>query len=269
MVRNPVFAGHFYPGTKEALLKNVALLVGKNTGKEDAIGVISPHAGYIYSGPVAGSVFAAIRPKTKYVILGPNHTGSGAAFGISARDYWRTPLGEVRLDKELARAIKLHAPDTSFDDLSNDEEHSIEVQLPFLQFLNKNFTFVPIVISYADLDIYRRIGRGIASAIKEAGAEKEVVIIASSDMTHYEPHETAKKKDAAVIDAVISLDEARLVRSVSEMSITMCGFAPAAIMITAAKELGAKHGRLIKYQTSGETSGDFSSVVGYAGIVIC
>ncbi|MCX5685892.1 MAG: AmmeMemoRadiSam system protein B, partial [Candidatus Omnitrophica bacterium] len=154
------------------------------------------------------------------------------------------------------------------DELSHAEEHSIEVQLPILQYLNKNFKFVPIVISYADLDVYRQIGKALAKSVKDLNLEKDITIIASSDMTHYEPQDAAKKKDSAAIEAILKLDEKELFEKVSSMGITMCGYGPVLIMIAASKALGAKNAKLVKYATSGDVSGDYSSVVGYAGITI-
>lgn len=268
MIRKPVVAGQFYPGVKAALGKMVESLMSPPAKKIDAIGVVSPHAGYIYSGPVAGAVLGSIKPKAHYVILGPNHTGLGEAFSISKADAWNTPLGDVKIDKKLADAIRKAAPFIKEDDLAHSSEHSIEVQLPFLQSLGNTFEFVPIVISHADLEVYKETGKALAKAIRVLGLEKDVAIIASSDMTHYEEHETAKAKDSKAIEAMIRLDEDELFNRVEDLDITMCGYAPAVIMITAAKALGAKDARLIRYETSGEASGDFSSVVGYAGIVV-
>lgn len=268
MNRNPVVAGQFYSGSKEALAKEVAKLVAKSKAEDDAIGVLSPHAGYIYSGEVAASVLGSIKPKNTYIILGPNHTGLGIPFAISPAKIWKTPLGDVETDERLALEIKKNCDLIKDDELSHTREHSIEVQLPILQYLNKNFKFVPIVISYATLDVYRQIGKALARSVKDLKLEKNITIIASSDMTHYEPQEAAKSKDSAAIEAILKLDEEELFRRISSMGITMCGYGPALIMITASKALGAKKTRLVKYATSGDVSGDYSSVVGYAGITI-
>lgn len=268
MVRESVVAGQFYPESRDALRRAVCKLIDPNAEKEYAIGLISPHAGYVYSGSVAGSVFSAMKPNKRYVILGPNHTGLGEAFGLDKNDFWKTPLGNIKIDRVLADAIMENCGHIKSDSLPHQHEHSIEVQLPFLQVLQKDFKIVPIVVSYADLNIYKEVGKAIAAAIRALKMEKEVTIIASSDMTHYESHEDAKKKDSIAIDAILELDETKLVKKVSEFGITMCGYAPASIMIAAAKELGARRAKLVKYQTSGETSGDYSSVVGYAGLII-
>lgn len=268
MIRKAAVAGHFYPGSQTSLLREVEALIDSKAKKRNAIGVVSPHAGYIYSGSVAGSVLSSVEPRSNYIIMGPNHTGLGERFGLDTSDSWETPLGEVKLNRKLADTIRNNSRHIKDDSLSHAHEHSIEVQIPFLQVLQEKFEIVPIAVSYASLDIYREVGRAIAVAVKELSLEKDVTIIASSDMTHYEPQEQAKKKDTIAIEAVLALDEKRLVEKVTEMDITMCGFAPTAIMIVAAKALGAKTARLVRYQTSGDTSGDYSSVVGYAGILI-
>jgi len=267
-IRNPVVAGQFYPGTKEPLLKMITSMVEKSSVKIEAIGVISPHAGYPYSGPVAGAVLSAIKPKSKYIILGPNHTGLGPAFSLSKAASWKTPLGEVAIDEDLRNKLLSCSGFIEADDVAHMGEHSIEVQLPILQAIQKEFTFVPIVVASDNLDSYKAVGRDIANAIKELGMEKEVSIIASSDMTHYESDESVRTKDKAAIEAILELDSDELFKRIRRMGISMCGYGPTAVMISAAKILGAKKAKLIKYQTSGDTSGDYSSVVGYAGITI-
>jgi len=269
VIRNPAVAGQFYSGSKESLIKEIGkLILDSPEKKEDAIGVISPHAGYLYSGYVAGLTLSSIKPKPIYVIMGPNHTGLGSPFSLSTSDLWATPLDNVTVNKTLAENILKNCSQISEDEFAHVQEHSIEVQLPILQVLQENFTIVPIVISPGTIDQYRKIGQAIAKSIKELKLEKDITIIASSDMTHYESQDSAKEKDSRAIDAILKLDEEALVERTLQFDITMCGCAPAAIMIAAAKLLGAKEAKLIKYQTSGDTSGDYSSVVGYAGIVI-
>jgi len=268
MIRQPAVAGQFYSSLEKTLLEEVTALIDKKSVKERAIGVVSPHAGYIYSGRVAGSVLASIEPRPIYIIMGPNHTGLGSAFSLSPSESWKTPLGNVRVNNTVRDKLKSISRWMKEDKLAHASEHSIEVQLPFLQVIQKEFTFVPIVISHASIEIYKEIGKELASVIKDLKLEKEITIVASSDMTHYEEHEAAKKKDASAIKAILDLDEDMLVRNIQKYDITMCGYAPTAIMLVASKELGAKSARLIKYETSGDTSGDYSSVVGYAGILI-
>ncbi len=265
MVRNPVVAGQFYPAVASQLEAEIKRHL-EEAAKEEVIGVISPHAGYIYSGPVAGAVVSRIKPKDIFIILGPNHTGRGAPFSIMTQGTWRTPLGEVKIDSGLAAEILAGSGFLREDAEAHLYEHSIEVQLPFLQYSKRDFTLVPLVLSAGPAEVYKEIGRAMARAIRRI--RKEVVIIASSDMTHYEPYESAKRKDSQAIEAILQLDEDELLRRVEEFHITMCGYAPTVSMLTAVKELGAKEAELVKYQTSGETSGDYSSVVGYAGIII-
>jgi len=269
MLRNPVVAGQFYPGSKESLAKEVKKLIPTSTQKkEDAIGVISPHAGYVYSGQVAGATLSSIKSRPIYIIMGPNHTGLGSPFSLSTSDSWATPLGIVKINKTLADKILKNCPEVAEDEFAHTQEHSIEVQLPILQALQDEFTIVPIVISSGTVEQYRKIGQAIAKSIRELKLEKDVAIIASSDMTHYESQDSAKEKDFKAIDAILKLDEDALLERIAKFDISMCGYAPGAIMIVAAKALGAKKAKLIKYQTSGDASGDYSSVVGYAGIIV-
>jgi len=269
MIRNPAVAGQFYSGSKESLAKEVGRLIPASPEKRaDAIGVISPHAGYPYSGSVAGLTLSSIKPKPIYIIMGPNHTGLGSPFSLSASDSWVTPLGNVAVNKDLSEKILKNCPEITRDEFAHIQEHSIEVQLPILQILQEDFAIVPIVISSGSVGQYRKIGQAIAGSIRESKLERDVTIIASSDMTHYESQNSAEEKDSKAIDAILKLDEEALVELVEKFDISMCGCAPVAIMIAAAKSLGARKANLIKYQTSGDASGDYSSVVGYAGIVI-
>lgn len=266
MIRKPIVAGQFYQKSESLLKKEVA---GYTTGKKEkinALGVISPHAGFVYSGPVAGHALSSITPKSTYIILGPNHTGRGLPFGLDPSDAWETPLGEVKINKDLAENILSNSRYIKKDSLCHAQEHSIEVQLPFLQYLNKDFNFVPIVISSADGNAYKDIGSEIARTIKDI--KNSVAIIASSDMTHYEPHESAIKKDKIAIDKILALDIDGFLDTIERYNISMCGFAPIAVMMQAATLLGAKHAKLLKYNTSGDTSGDYSAVVGYAGMAV-
>ncbi len=266
MIRRPVVAGQFYTSDEAALKKGLSAIVTAPKEKLNALGAISPHAGYVYSGAVAAEVLSSMEPKSTYVILGPNHTGYGKPFGLDPDRIWKTPLGEVKPDRKLAECILKNSQYIQKDYLCHDYEHSIEVQLPFLQYLNKNFELVPIVISYANPAFYKNIGKELASAIKES--KQKVAIIASSDMTHYEPQESARNKDAKAIDRIVALDIDGFLETIKRYDISMCGFAPAAVMMQACVELGAKKAKLIKYNTSGDTSGDYSAVVGYAGIVV-
>ena len=266
MTRNPVVAGQFYPASASELKRMIKGMVEEKAKRQEVIGLISPHAGYIYSGTVAGAVISRIKFKDTFIIMGPNHTGSGKPFSIMTQGRWKTPLGEVEIDSGLGKQVLASSRYLEEDSLAHLGEHSIEVQLPFLQYFSADFKLVPIMLAYAGGAIYKEIGRALARGIKESG--RKAVIIASSDMTHYESQASAQRKDTQAIEAVLKLDEDELLKRVEEFNISMCGYAPAVSLIVAAKELGAKGVELVKYQTSGDTTGDYSSVVGYAGIII-
>ena len=266
MIRKPVVAGQFYPASAPELKRMLKGMVAEKAKRQEVIGLISPHAGYIYSGAVAGATISRVKFKDTFIIMGPNHSGRGKPFSIMTEGKWQTPLGEVEIDSELGRQILAHSRYLEEDTAAHLYEHSIEVQLPFLQYFSSEFKLVPIVLAYAGGAIYKEIGKEIAKAIKDLN--KQVVIIASSDMTHYESQAWAQKKDNKAIEAVLALDEDELLKRVDEFNISMCGYGPAVSLIAAAKELGAKGAELVKYQTSGDTTGDYSSVVGYAGIII-
>ena len=266
MSRSPVVAGQFYPASSSQLTAMIEQLVGEKVAREDVIGLVSPHAGYVYSGPVAGAVVSRIKFKDTFIIMGPSHTGAGKPLSIMTQGTWETPLGEVEIDSELGKQILAESSYLQEDSIAHQFEHSIEVQLPFLQYFKPDVKIVPIVLSYSSGATYKEIGKEIARAVKDSG--KGVVIMASSDMTHYEPQEVAQRKDNQAIEAILALDEDELLKRVAELNISMCGYAPAASLISAAKELGATGAELVKYQTSGDVSGDYSGVVGYAGIII-
>ncbi len=266
MIRNPVVAGQFYPGSPEPLKAMIKGMVDETATKEEVIGLVLPHAGYVYSGPVAAAVVSRIEFKDTFIIMGPNHTGMGKPLSIMTGGTWKTPLGEVQVDAELGKQILTDSSYLEEDRAAHQHEHSIEVQLPFLQYFKPDIKIVPIILAQAGGEVYQEIGRGIAKAVKDLN--KKVVIIASSDMSHYESQESASSKDIQAIEAILSLDGDELLKRVRELNITMCGYAPAVALITAAKELGAGRAELVKYQTSGDTTGDYAAVVGYAGIII-
>jgi len=266
MTRRPIVAGQFYPGSAAQLRTMIEQMVDDNAVREDVIGLVSPHAGYPFSGPVAGATISRVKFKDTFIIIGPNHTGRGKPLSIMSRGKWATPLGEVEIDAELGERLLAVADCLQEDEDAHQFEHSIEVQLPFLQYFQKDVKIVPIVLSYASGDVYKDFGKYIARAVKDLN--REVVIISSSDMTHYEPQEVARHKDEQAIEAILDLDEDELLRRVDELDISMCGYAPTVSLISAAKEFGAKSAELVKYQTSGDVTGDYSGVVGYAGIII-
>ena len=275
MIRRPAVAGQFYPASNIHLEAEVKRYLATDAKPRDVIGVVSPHAGYIYSGQVAGATFAAVNVPGRVIILSPNHTGMGAMASIMPEGEWQTPLGNVAIDAELASALMKNCNELASDTEAHIREHSLEVQLPFLQIKRPDFKMVPITVSHVRFDVCEAIGKAIARVVKrnqqppfEKGGRRGILIAASSDMTHYEPHETAKAKDRHAIDRVLAMDAKGLLSTCARERITMCGVVPTAIMLIAARELGATKGELIKYATSGEVSGDYDAVVGYAGMVV-
>ena len=266
MTRQPVVAGQFYPAQAGKLSEMIRGMVDEKAAKEEVIGLVSPHAGYIYSGPVAGAVISRVKFKDTFIIMGPNHTGMGKPLSIVTKGTWETPLGQVEIDSELAEKILAASKHLQEDSGAHQYEHSIEVQVPFLQYFKKDVRIVPITIAHSDAATYKELGKEIARSVK--GLKKKVVMIASSDMSHYEPQEQAQRKDSQAIEAILKLNEDELLRRVSELNISMCGYAPTVALITAAKQLGAAGAELVRYQTSGDTTGDYSTVVGYAGIIL-
>ncbi|UCB57372.1 MAG: AmmeMemoRadiSam system protein B [Candidatus Omnitrophota bacterium] len=266
MIREPEVAGQFYPATPAALKKVLEHLVEKKGKKEQALGLLSPHAGYVFSGQVAGIGFSKVKLTDTVIILGPNHTGRGAPFSIMTEGTWHMPMGNVEVDSELAKNILEESKYLEEDVEAHIYEHSIEVQLPFLQFLLPKIKILPIVLSAADFMIYEEIGKAIAKTLK--ANKKNCLIIASSDMTHHEPRKKAEEDDKLAIEAMLKLDAQELLRRIQKFNITMCGYGPAVSMLCAVKELGAKTAKLIKYQTSADVTGDETSVVGYAGIMV-
>ena len=265
-IRPPAVAGQFYPGKPEKLLHDIREYTSPADEKFRALGCVVPHAGYMYSGPVAGALYSALELPRRFVILCPNHTGVGAPLAIMSSGSWVTPLGEVPIDSVLAEALKTKFPLLSEDEAAHRSEHALEVQLPFLQALVKEFTFVPIVVGTGRLDVLQALGKVIANVIKESA--EPTMVIASSDMNHYESDSVTRVKDQRAIDRVLALDPAGLHEIVQRESISMCGFGPAVAMLTAAKILGATRAELVRYATSGDISGDRDYVVGYAGIAV-
>ncbi len=274
-VRTPAVAGRFYPSHAKELLRDIRAYTPQDKNKDQApdtthqvasIGCVVPHAGYIYSGSVAGAVYARLEIPKRCVILGPNHTGKGRALAVMADTTWQTPLGEVRADVETAARLLRRFPELQEDSAAHRSEHAIEVQLPFLQVRQPELKIVPIAIGTRDFDVLRGLGEALADVIS---AQKEkILIIASSDMNHYESDAVTRIKDNKAIERVLAMDARGLWDVVMNEDISMCGFGPTTVMLTAARPLGATSARLIKYATSGEVSGDYESVVGYAGITV-
>jgi len=273
-VRRPAVAGRFYPSNPEVLARDIEEYVhaegepaNVSEGKfANALGCLVPHAGYMYSGHVAGAVYRRLPARSSYIILAPNHFGRGAPLAIMSNGAWLTPLGAAPIDHTLARSLA-HACHLLVEDAqAHAGEHSLEVQLPFLQHLVKQFSFVPVLIGLGGYAALESLGRGVAQVVRQA--EKPVLIIASSDMNHYEPDDITRIKDRKAIDPILALDPKELYEVIRREDISMCGYGPAVAMLTAAKELGATRAELVKYATSADTSGDRTTVVGYAGIVV-
>lgn len=265
-MRRAVVAGSWYEGEKGRLEEQLRkFFSGVTRDKdEDIIGAVVPHAGYPYSGKVAASVYARLPQADTFIILGTNHQGIGSLIAVST-DTWMTPLGEVEVDGAFVDALPKQIIDV--DETAHRYEHSIELQLPFLQFrFDKAFRIVPISIGLIDEDTAKEIGEDLANT--SAKTDKKVVILASSDFTHYEPDRIAREKDEYVIEAIRELDVAKFYNRVYERNVTACGVDPIAAMMHAAKKLGATEGRVVEYATSGDILGDRSSVVGYGGIII-
>ena len=272
MLRQAAVAGYFYKGSSAALKDQVERFLAPGVKKILALGIVSPHAGLVYSGSVAGAVYSSIELPGTFILIGPNHTGLGEPVSLMAKGEWETPLGTVRIDEELAAAILSRSRLIHEDTLAHLKEHSLEVQLPFIQYLKKEFMIVPIQMMDTRLETCLALGNAIAEAIQDQGRatsdERRVLIVASSDMSHYISAEAAKKKDHKAIKRILDLDAQGLYYTVRDEDITMCGYGPAVAMLTACKALGAKKAELIKYTNSGEVSGDYDQVVGYAGIVV-
>lgn len=267
MIRKPSVAGYFYPGSAKALKNMIEKMVDLKEEKKKAICVISPHAGFEYSGSVAGAVFSSVDIPKKLIILGPSHRSVQSHFAIMREGTWETPLGNVSVDANLAELVMSHSNIITEDDNAHSQEHSLEVQIPFIQFFEEDIAIVPISIAYhAAFEELEELGKAISKGTKESN--EEIMIVASTDMSHYVSQEVAKEKDFLAIEKILQLDAKGLYDVVNLEDISMCGFQPTTAAIIASRELGAKKAELIKYQTSGDVTGNFHEVVGYAGIRI-
>jgi AmmeMemoRadiSam system protein B len=266
MKRHPAVAGQFYPGTRAPLEGQLREFCDAPPESPIPLGAISPHAGYIYSGAIAGHLFSQINVPNKVVLLGPNHHGAGHPGAVSAVDAWETPLGDIFIDKPLSDSILTACRHFAVDEKAHRYEHSLEVQVPFIQHCNPAAKFVPICIGHLPLDALIESGEALADVI--AGQDEPVLIIASSDMTHFESADEAKKKDDMALRHVESLDPEGLYRTVVENRISMCGVMPSVVMLAAARKLGARKGEVVAYGTSGDVTGDLRDVVAYASVVV-
>jgi AmmeMemoRadiSam system protein B len=277
-IRKPCVADAFYAGTRAELTDQITECFTHRfgpgrvperalQGPRKVVGIVSPHAGYMYSGPIAANGYdrlAADGLPDAFVILGPNHTGLGSGLSIQTEGAWETPMGIVSIDSELAKNIQKSSSIIDVDERAHANEHSIEVQLPFVQFLFKDAAkFVPVCMMMQDLRTCKEVARSIA----EQMSGKSIVIIASSDFTHYEPHETASRKDKEAIDAILKLDDQTVNELGESGRVTMCGYGPITTLIAVAKILGGVKAELLAHRTSGDITGDKSAVVGYTSLV--
>jgi MEMO1 family protein len=266
MIRPPVVSGRFYPSDEEKLTLEIEQYAPRANKKAFARGCVVPHAGYMYSGHVAGAVYAAIEIPARCILLGPRHFPGGEEMAIISEGSWRTPFGDAQIDSELAAELKRACPLLREDRVAHEREHSLEVQIPFLQKLAENLRFVPVVLAtqrYPDLE---SLGHAVAQVI--AAHSEPVLLIASTDMNHYESDAITRVKDHKAIERILALDPRGLYDTVTAEDITMCGYAATVAMLTAMRDLGAKQAEVIRYATSGDITGDRDEVVGYAGIII-
>jgi MEMO1 family protein len=266
--RKPAFAGRFYGENPSELNQELSELVKPLPDKEKKkiLGAVSPHAGYIYSGHVAGELYSRINIPRRVVILSPNHIGYGGRISLFPDGYWETPLGDVKVDSELCSLIESKYKPIERDTEAHLFEHSLEVQLPFLQYLKGDFQIVPMTLMRLTYKECENLAKAISDSIKEL--REEVIVIASSDLNHYEDKRVTEKKDMMAIEKVLSLDPRRLLDVTSRYNISMCGVIPTTVMLILCSELGAQKAELLKHATSSEVSGDYNRVVGYGAIWI-
>lgn len=266
MIRPPAVSGRFYPSDAKKLAVEIEKYSSGVDKKLFARGCVAPHAGYMYSGHVAGAVYSAIEIPSRCILLGPRHFPGGEAMAVISEGSWRTPFGDAEIDAELATELKNACPLLREDQVAHGREHSLEVQIPFLQKLAKNLRFVPVVLAtqrYAELE---SLGHAVAQVI--AAQREPVLLIASTDMNHYESDAITRVKDNKAIERVLALDPRGLFDTVRSEGISMCGYGATVATLVAMSDLGAKNAELIRYATSGDVTGDWDEVVGYAGIVI-
>lgn len=266
MSRSPAVAGQFYAAAPQQLRNQVEQYLEANSVRESAKAIVCPHAGLVYSGPVSGSVYSRIQLPDSLLMIGPNHTGLGPPLSVYTEGSWDMPNGRVSIDHGMAADLLARCPLAQPDIDAHRFEHCLEVQLPFLQYLRPSAAIVPVVMMSTALEACRDLGEAMASVVSES--DRPILMIASTDMSHYETDAVARKKDRCAIDQILALDPVGLHRVIREKQISMCGFAPTVATMFAALHLGARRAELVRYMTSGETSGDYNRVVGYAGFLI-
>ncbi len=266
--RPSAIAGRFYPKDPSDLNALLDSYLDTDLPKRNAYGVMCPHAGYMYSGMVTGRCLSEVNIPDTVVIMCPNHTGLGKPFSVWPDGHWQTPLGSVPVDVVFTQKLLSNSSLFQADCSPHVMEHAIEVMVPFLQRLNPNVSIVPIVVRYTNNQTYADLGHALAETIKQCGGVSKVMMLGSSDMTHYESHESATRKDRIALDEIEKMDYVGLQEKLTANRITMCGDAGVSVMIAAARELGADHAETVMYRTSGDACGDYSSVVGYAAVII-
>lgn len=264
-IRNPAVAGSFYPGSLRELDRVVRSFTRDDPARVAAKGIVVPHAGFVYSGSVAGEVFSRVRIPSRHLIFCPNHSGTGAEAAIMGKGSWRMPWGDVPIDEDLASRLAGASSILREDPSAHRDEHSLEVQLPFLRRFQPDFRFVPVALGRLSIEECRSLGEAAAGVLQEEA--EPVLLIASSDMSHYLSDAEARSKDRKAVDAMLALDPEVLYRTVRAERISMCGVVPATVVLFAVRSLGATSARLVRYATSGEVSGDPDRVVGYAGLL--
>jgi AmmeMemoRadiSam system protein B len=264
--RRPAVAGQFYPGTAREMREMLAELIEPGAPKAKAIGAMGPHAGWIYSGRGAGLLYSRLEIPETVIVLCPNHRGMGAEIAVMSEGSWDLPTGEVQLAGDLARMIVKRCSLATEDSRAHSAEHSLEVHLPFIQHFRPDFKLVPFSLGRVSFGECKELGTAMAEAVKEFG--QEVLVVASSDMTHFESAAAAKKKDQLALDRMLALDPEGLYQTVMKNRITMCGVIPAAVMLIYALARGATKAELIDYRNSGDVTGDSSEVVAYASVIV-
>lgn len=264
MLRRAAFAGDWYPADPGRLRDELASYLAGSEGEMEALGVVAPHAGYMYSGRVAGSVYGRVHIPDTVVVLCVNHRGLGSRAAVLGAGGWETPLGVVPIQEEFAQDLTKRVGFLEENPTAHSQEHSLEMQVPFLRYRNPDVRLVPVCLQRLDYEECEALGEGLAGAVRDA--RTPVLLVASTDMTHFETQESARKKDMLAIERILEVDPRGLYETVTRHGISMCGFIPTTAVLCACRSLGIEKGTLERYATSGDVSGDYSSVVGYAGI---
>ncbi|MCD6220209.1 AmmeMemoRadiSam system protein B [Candidatus Calescamantes bacterium] len=266
MFRKARFDGEFYPSDAFTLRDFIKGLLPENPSREKVKGIIVPHSGYFLSGKVYAEVYSRIEIPHRVILLGPNHKGEGSLVSIWDKGEWETPLGRVRINEDMADALISYSRFLEVDTRSHEEEHSLEVQLPFLQYINPEVEIVPVLFLPSDYEVYM----DIVNAIKNTGEEwgEDILILATTDFTYSHTQEEIVRLDRLTMEAIENLDDLTLLERIENHKVNMCGYVPVIVNILACKELGARKGEILLYSTSGEVTGYYDEIRGYGGIII-